>query len=81
VVGGLAEWVIELVPTFDVRIGTVHTSTGVSARVISLSPFRSTVTKETVLRGEQSISRVSHGGVAERRHGELDTYNFVQSPC
>jgi hypothetical protein len=51
VVGGLAEWETELVPTFDARIGTVHTSTDVFASVISTSPFRSTVTNETVLGG------------------------------
>lgn len=50
-VGGLAEWETELVPTFDVRNGTVHTLTDVFARVISPSPFRSAVTNETVLGG------------------------------
>lgn len=49
VTGGLAEWEIELVPTFDVRIWTVQTLTGVFARMISASPFRSMVTNETVL--------------------------------
>jgi len=49
VAGGLAEWETELVPTFDVRIWTVHTLTDVFARVISASPFRSMVTNETVL--------------------------------
>ena len=47
--GGLAEWVIELVPTFDVRIWTVHTLIDVFARMTSVSPFRSIVTNETVL--------------------------------
>ena len=49
VAGGLAEWETELVPTFEVRIWTVHTLTDVFARRISASPLRSMVTNETVL--------------------------------